>query len=225
MASFDRFVTKLIDQIEKGYQNDFADSGNFDSHGILVGTKYGISARTLESWRKRSISETDMRNLTKNEAIQIYKANYWNVLRCTEINSQPVADIFADMGVHAGPGAAAALMRTVLKAKGYKISAGATVNTDVINAINAADEAELHNTFKAERTERYLSSGSGYTQGWLNRLNHFPDLQAGFSSQSGQWLLWALVIGSFLFAAYVLFFRHWFSWRSIGGRAVNIGFA
>ena len=62
---------------EAGYQTNTKDSGNF-YEGKLVGTNFGISARTLAEYLGRTPTSEDMQNLTKEEAKKIYKTNYYD---------------------------------------------------------------------------------------------------------------------------------------------------
>ena len=59
---------------EGGFQTDPADPGNWTkrgSKGELRGTNFGISAL--------SFPKLDIRGLKKNEAISIFKQNYWTM--------------------------------------------------------------------------------------------------------------------------------------------------
>lgn len=55
---------------EGGYVNNPADRGG--------PTNYGITHKTLAAWRGKPVSATDVRNLTKIEAREIYRKNYWD---------------------------------------------------------------------------------------------------------------------------------------------------
>jgi hypothetical protein len=79
-------VTDLIDNWEGGYVNDPHDRGGE--------TKYGIS--------KRSYPHEDIRNLTRDEAIEIYYQDYWVLPRIDDEAPELRAKIF-NMGVLMGP--------------------------------------------------------------------------------------------------------------------------
>lgn len=62
---------------EGGYSNAKTDSGNF-LNGVLVGTKYGVTGRTLAAHRGvKMVTANDVRSMTLDEATQIYIKSYW----------------------------------------------------------------------------------------------------------------------------------------------------
>lgn len=68
---------KLTFGDEGGYSNAKTDSGNF-LNGVLVGTKYGITGRTLAAHRGvANVTAQDVRTMTLSEAADIYRAGYW----------------------------------------------------------------------------------------------------------------------------------------------------
>lgn len=71
-TAWDRSIAFVLAH-EGGYSNDSRDAGNWTggrvSVGVLKGTKYGISAA--------SYPNLDIKNLTVQQAKDIYKAGYW----------------------------------------------------------------------------------------------------------------------------------------------------
>ena len=84
---FLKAVNDLIDNWEGGYVDDPADPGGR--------TKYGIS--------QRSYPDLDVRNLTKDNAIDIYWRDFWDKYKLDEKVNDPVmrAKVF-NMGVLMG---------------------------------------------------------------------------------------------------------------------------
>lgn len=68
-----RCIERTIDKYEGGYDNDSRDRGNWTSgeigKGELKGTKYGIAAHVYP--------KLDIKNLSKGDAIKIYRRDYW----------------------------------------------------------------------------------------------------------------------------------------------------
>lgn len=85
MINFKIAIEKLL-RNEGGYVNDPDDPGGETNFGIC----------------KRSFPELDIRNLTESDAKNIYRVNYWNVLRCDEIKRRDLARQIFDFGVNAG---------------------------------------------------------------------------------------------------------------------------
>jgi lysozyme family protein len=69
---------KLVVGHEGGFTNDRNDRGNWTSgvigKGTLRGTKYGISAMSYPT--------TDIKNLTLDQAKEIYRTDFWNKAQC-----------------------------------------------------------------------------------------------------------------------------------------------
>lgn len=91
MSRFDDAFALLIGH-EGGFQANPKDAGNY-ARGKLVGTKYGISAR--------SYPDLDIPNLTLNEARAIYLRDYWTPLGADEL-PPALALVAFDTAVHSG---------------------------------------------------------------------------------------------------------------------------
>lgn len=103
---------KAVLQYEGGFQAAPEDSGNWtggkQGEGELKGTNFGISARAYPNF--------DIKNLTVEEAKEIYRKDYWEACRCQELPAQ-LAVIMMDCAVHQGPGEAKKLLQRALKVK------------------------------------------------------------------------------------------------------------
>lgn len=82
--TFESAVKVILDH-EGGYVNDKRDSGGE--------TKYGIS--------KRAYPDLDIKNLTKKQASEIYRKDYWNKIRGDNLPFG-VALVLFDMAVNMG---------------------------------------------------------------------------------------------------------------------------
>ena len=98
---------------EGGYSNTKTDSGNF-LNGKLVGTKYGITGKTLAAHRGvKDLSAADVKALTLKEAEAIYRKSYW---RQSGGSLLPIGlDYMAfDFGVNSGPSRAVRSLQAVV---------------------------------------------------------------------------------------------------------------
>lgn len=78
VAPSGQFVDKLIQSafnMEGGYSDDRSDTGNY-YRGRFIGTNHGISAPLLAEVLGRTPTVEDMKNLTAEEASNIYKERY-----------------------------------------------------------------------------------------------------------------------------------------------------
>ena len=161
-ANFDE-AQALVATAEGGYGNTSADPGNWTGgkigSGTLVGTKYGISAPVLKVFLGREPSAADSQNLTYDQAVSIYKANYWNPIKGDQIDDQDVANILYDASVNSGVGAAQKFAKDSLGTTTYNV-------VDV----NNANAKKLFNDIGAARVAKYTSIGGYALPSWLNRL-------------------------------------------------------
>lgn len=75
-ANFER-VMKEIFKHEGGYVDHPADPGG--------ATNMGITFAVLQSWRGKPITKQDVKDLTEEEAMEIYKMNYWRPTKCGQL--------------------------------------------------------------------------------------------------------------------------------------------
>lgn len=158
MASFEKASVKL-DRAEGGYSVDKSDKGNY-LNGVWVGTNYGISAPTLASWRGKRVTESDMRSLTYNEALKIYKKNYWDYLKLDKVKDQSVAEMLFDAQVNKWNGN-----------KIYERATGEKYSPDSVNSHK--DQEKLFNKLKQARIDDYSAMNDSHKSGWVDRVNRY----------------------------------------------------
>lgn len=122
------------------FENDPDDPGNY-ANGKLVGTKYGIDAR--------SHPNVDIRNLTEEAAKQIYWDDYWQKNGCEE-KGFPLGEVYFNAAVNCGSGRAMKLL-----------SESGNDSSKFLDA----QAAFYHRLVQARpKSVKYL-------KGWLNRVN------------------------------------------------------
>ena len=156
--SFDRVVGH-----EGGLSLDRNDRGNWTSGkigvGSLNGTKYGVSAMAYPSY--------DIRNLTLQDAKDIYRRDYWNKLRCDDL---PIGIDYLtfDSGVNHGNSRAAKFLQTAVGA-----SADGIIGEKTVAKVNAEDDIiKVCSEFCVTRGLFYTEIGTfqQYKLGWFRRL-------------------------------------------------------
>jgi type VI secretion system secreted protein VgrG len=91
---------------------------------------------------------------------------------------QDLANIVCDFYVNAGTHATVLLQR-VLNAMGANLVEDGSIGPASIKAVNGLDQVAVYRQYKQGRIDYYQSLGQKYPQflqGWLNRVNAFPDL-------------------------------------------------
>lgn len=156
-----RYAVEMVLQHEGGYVNDPADPGGE--------TKYGIS--------KRAYPHLDIRTLTREEAIAIYRRDWWDRYRMGEIEDVAIASKVLDVFVNVGPIQGATIVQRALHACGQRhVTVDGIIGTQTIAAINAVKpRAALLAAIRAEAASYYRDLVARrpelrrYKQGWLNR--------------------------------------------------------
>jgi lysozyme family protein len=188
----DPFIDAFTDTVqdEGEFGDDPNDPGNWTGKkrgvGELKGTKYGISAA--------SYPHLDIRNLTMEQAMEIYRRDFWVALRCHVITAfdAPLAAKLFNLGVNCGVGRAAKMLQRGLnilcadyparrlnpwRQKIAQLMAGKPLLVDgQIGPITLEimrtcphDGAELM-ALKGEAYIHYSQCDPLYRMGWLERL-------------------------------------------------------
>ena len=156
MADFNTAVTKtLIHEGGSRVTDDPDDSGGL--------TKYGIS--------QRSYPNLDIRNLTEEQAKDVYKRDYWDKVSGDKITDQQVAENLFDTAVNMGPKTASRLAQIALDL----VPVDGIIGPNSIKAINAAAPETFMAEFTIAKIARYAhicnknKSQKKYLLGWINR--------------------------------------------------------
>jgi lysozyme family protein len=173
MASFDIFLPMLL-RFEGGYVDDPTDPGGETNKGITMSTFQQCSHELL------GIDPTsgNLRTMTDAQAGLIYKALYWNKIQGDSFASQDLANIVCDFLVNAGTHATK-LLQQVLNNMGAKVVEDGTIGPASLQALAGFDQVQVYRQYKQGRISYYQALGQKYpqfVQGWLNRVNSFPDL-------------------------------------------------
>jgi lysozyme family protein len=170
MDKFARCFAFTIDA-EGGYAADAADPGNWTGgvvgHGVLLGTKYGISAAAYPT--------LDIAALTAGAAEAIYRRDYWAALQGDAL-PLPIAMVAFDAAVNAGRGRAVMWLQ---QAAG--VAADGALGPASLAALLAGDAVALAREALARRVDYYarLPSWANFGLGWSRRLIALAGVIAG----------------------------------------------
>ena len=140
-------ILDIIRRESERYTNDPLDRGG--------PTKYGITLATLASWRGKSVVAEDVKNLTLQEAKDIYMNEY---LKPFESASEDIRAQLVDIGVNSGVGTAKTLWQRALGRKN-----GKSLNTNLV--IERLKYLSILCQRKPTQTRFLL--------GWVNRATEF----------------------------------------------------
>ena len=139
----------------------------WDEHDKGGETKYGISQRTYP--------HLDIKNLTLQDATDIYYKDYWENTRLDEIQSDVIAIKLFDLGVNMGIKKATLLCQRALRSAQRQVIEDGIMGPQTLKSINNSYPQLLLAALKSEAAGYYrLIAQSDYTQnkflaGWLNR--------------------------------------------------------
>jgi lysozyme family protein len=144
---------------EGGYVKDPKDAGGE--------TKFGIS--------KRSYPHLDIKNLTRDQAQQIYFVDFWLKAKCEQIVDENIATKFFDLCVNMGITQAVKLIQRALRATETQVVEDDVIGPITLAAINKADPTDLLAALKSEAAGLYRliaqanPSQQKFIEGWLRR--------------------------------------------------------
>lgn len=144
-----------------------AQEGGYADHPIDPGgaTNLGITRATLGAWRGKPVTRNDVKTLTRDEAREIYRANYWNALNCDALPAGADLAVF-DFGVNAGTGRSARLLQRLVG-----VNADGVVGPDTVAAVRSRDAAGIVRDFAEGRLDFYrgLEHWPTFGRGWSER--------------------------------------------------------
>jgi len=153
----------LILKSEGGFVNHRNDPGGM--------TNLGVTRNVWKEWVKHEVDETEMRSLTPELVAPLYKTNYWDACKCSDLPIGVDYVVF-DSAVNMGAFRAAKILQAALG-----VTADGVIGRATIAAATAADPTELVESFSLGKEAFYqsLPTFSTFGKGWLNRVAHVQD--------------------------------------------------
>ncbi len=149
MSTFDKLIDRVL-QSEGGYVSDPRDPGGETNFGIA----------------KRSYPNVDIKALTREQAVEIYRRDFWERVQGDDLPSMVAFQAF-DAAVNHGIGNA---VRWLQRAAG--VADDGIIGPQTIAAVKRADPNDLAMKFLAERLEFYtkLTTFDAFGRGWVRRV-------------------------------------------------------
>ena len=178
MSTFDKAIGIILKH-EGGYVNHPSDPGG--------ATNYGISLRFLADYpnigdfdHDGDVDAEDIRVMTINDAMAIYRAAWWEKFKYELISDQTVATKVFDFSVNMGAKRAHILLQRALnRAFGLKLAEDGVIGPNTRNVINSAVDGSgkqlLIDAYSQVAWEFYQGliaanpKLSAFAKGWKNR--------------------------------------------------------
>lgn len=161
MDRFNEFIERVFED-EGGYSDDPKDPGNWTGGkvgvGKLKGTKFGIAANTY--------GHLDIVNLTKDQAREIYRRDFWAPIRGDQL-PPVVGALMLNVAVNTGIPRAS---RFLQEAVGVKVDG--KLGPVTLGAVQAADRNDIAVLFVAAYLDflNDLDNWIRYGRGWSQRV-------------------------------------------------------
>lgn len=170
-ASTDLRFQKLhefVKRWEGGFVNHPDDPGGATNMGITIGT--------LAEWRGTKVTVEDVRNLSRVEADNIFRANYYSASRCGEMPER-MAMVVYNCSVLSGRKRGIEFVQEAFNSLGLLVDGKPLVVDGVLgrmtmSAIRGADPSILAEAFMDRQEDylRQLNTFSVFGKGWMNRM-------------------------------------------------------
>jgi len=156
--NFEDFIWHTL-ELEGGYVNHPKDPGGE--------TKYGIC--------KRQYPHLNIKDITKQDAIDIYKRDYWDKARCDEF-PVPLAFCLFDFSVNSGHPRAIRGLQAVSRTKVDGIIGTKTL--EAVAKFYSEDPLDAIKTYQAHRLTflKKLRTWNTFGRGWKNRVERVQEV-------------------------------------------------
>jgi len=147
---------------EGGYVNHPKDPGKATNMGITIGT--------LRAWRGGRVTNEDVKNLSKEEALSIYKRQYWDNMQCSSL-PLGLDYLVLDYGINSGPARSIKDLQRTVGAADDGVMGKFTLNA-IMEFIGRRSLPDLLLAFATRRWNfvKNLSTFSTFGTGWKRRI-------------------------------------------------------
>ena len=167
MDAFEHAFCETID-LEGGHVDDPDDPGGE--------TNFGIS--------KRAYPDVDIAALTINQAKDIYRRDYWDVLRLGEIFREAISSEIFDTAVNMGRRTAIKIAQRALNFLGEDLAEDGIIGNKTMGALNAWGRKDAKalficlNGFQFSQYRMVIASSrrlKKFARGWTKRVQQYRD--------------------------------------------------
>ena len=171
-SSYDEAIRGVLES-EGGNDDDPRDPGGRTSRGI--------TQRTWDAWRSSHPGlPTDVWQAPQAEVLAIYRARYWNALRCDELPAGVDHAAF-DFGVNSGVGRSVQFLQSLLG-----VEADGVIGPVTLAAAHGQDPADLIDSLCDARLSflKGLSTWPTYGKGWTARVDRVRTAALNMAAQA-----------------------------------------
>ena len=162
VSEFTPQIQQWILATEGGYVDHEDDPGG--------ATNMGITINTLSNWRGRKVTKEELKNISYQEVMDIYKTNYWDTIQASKM---PVGISYAvfDYAVNSGAARAVKDLQRTLGFSGRSVDG--IVGVQTLNALKAITNVSSFIKLYCQRRWEFLQSLRTFKTfglGWKRRI-------------------------------------------------------
>lgn len=172
---FEDVMQHILNVEGRGYTDHPQDSGG--------PTKFGITQAALSTYRGTKASANDVRELTEQEASQIYKVNYFDRMNLGFVKDARIAMCLMDQGVNRGTSTAITMAQVMMNRQtGMKLQEDGKNGPKTIAAMESLDPVFFCREYIQLAQHGYVdivkrkNSQLVFLTGWMNRTHILQDL-------------------------------------------------
>ena len=149
----------LVLKNEGGYVDNPADPGG--------ATNLGCTKAVWEQYIGRSVTKDDIKALTPNDVMPLYKAKYWDTIKGDDLPEGVDYAVF-DFAINSGPSRAAKALQSVLS-----ITVDGQIGPATLRALETANPREVATAVCEARLTflQGLPTFPTFGKGWSNRVS------------------------------------------------------
>lgn len=179
-SHFDKAILTTLKH-EGGFVNDPVDPGGATNWGMSIRYLKGRGDVDGDGWldgdidRDGDIDIDDIKQMTVDEAIDLYRSGFWDKYDYDQIKDYTVAARVFDMTVNMGARQTGKIVQRALNKTGHNLVVDGLVGRNTFKAINATDAEMLMAEIRLEHANFYLKlieqkpELAKYKRGWLRR--------------------------------------------------------
>lgn len=143
MTDFDKAI-EFVMAHEGGFVDDPTDAGGTTNWGISLRFLENVGDTDEDGWldgdidHDGDVDSDDIRQMTREQAVQIYKRQFWERYRYGRLADQALATKVLDLSVNMGPGRAHRLLQQALLAMGLPITVDGKLGPATLATVRSA---------------------------------------------------------------------------------------
>lgn len=169
MSDFNIAMQRLLTWEGKTFTNDPKDHGG--------ATKFGLTLSFLQGEVDKNYTEEQVKDMTEEQACEIYQKYWWDKYHLSSINDQTMANKVYDTIVNLGPNHAIRIVQKAINDVVKPIHIDGVLGDQTLAQLNGPKQADILVHIRLNLVSFYNSivaanpSQGRFIKGWLNRAN------------------------------------------------------